>query len=327
MFARVRAARRALPVLALALALLATGCGASEEVATPSPEAESSSAEFPRTVTHDQGRTEIAAEPLRVVALDNSLVDAMVALDVPLVGGIGSYNDQTTFADYLGDAVADTVDVGPLAQPNLEQIVALQPDLIVSATVRHEALYEQLSGIAPTVFVATTGPTWKDNIRLMGEVTGKEDRADELLTAYEARAAALGAAINERAGDPTVSMVRFVDGPTRLYGRASYSGIVFADMGLARPAPQDVDEFAVEISEEEIALADADHIFVSVYSGAQDVADRFQANPLWPRLAGAQAGNVHPVRDAVWMTAVGLQGADLMMDDLAEIFGVDPQRS
>lgn len=39
-----------------------------------------------------------------------------------------------------------------------------------------------------------------------------------------------------------------------------------------------------------------------------------------------KAGNVHEVADEIWMTSVSLQGAHLMMDDLAEIFGVDPMR-
>lgn len=321
--------RPALTAVAVVLLAAVTGCGSTggastSEGSSPSRDAAASESAFPRTIAHDQGETEIESQPQRVVALDNSLVEAVVALEVPLVGGIGSYRDQTGFPPYLGDAVADTEDVGPLETPNLEAIAALEPDLIVSASVRHEALYDELSAIAPTVFVETTGPIWKDNIRLMAEATGTEDQAEEVVGEYEDRAAALGKAINEKEGDPTVSMVRFLDGPTRLYANASFSGIVFQDMGLARPADQDVDEFAVEIGEEEIRKADANHIFVTVFSGGEEAADRFRRNPLWGELEGVKAGNVHEVEDAIWMTSVSLQGAHLMMDDMAEIFGVDP---
>lgn len=307
------------------------GCGASEPGATANPNSGSTSvgpaSAFPRTVDHHQGETVINAKPERVVALDNSLVEAVVALDAPLVGGIGSYRDQTGFPPYLGDAVSETEDVGPLETPNLEAIAALKPDLIVSASVRHEALYDELSAIAPTVFVETTGPIWKQNIKDMGEALGVEAQAEEVLTKYEARAKKLGQAINDKASNPTVSMVRFLDGPSRLYANASFSGIVFQDMGLARPKAQDVDEFAVEIGEEEIRKADADHIFVTIYSGGQDAAERFRRNPLWSKLDGVKAGNVHEVADEIWMTSVSLQGADLMMDDMAKIFDVDPMKS
>ena len=40
-----------------------------------------------------------------------------------------------------------------------------------------------------------------------------------------------------------------------------------------------------------------------------------------------QSGNVHDVDDAIWMTSVNLHGANLIMDNLAKTFDVDPMRS
>ena len=119
-------------------------------------------------------------------------------------------------------------------------------------------------------------------------------------------------------------MVRFLTDQTRLYQRASFSGIVLDDTGLARPSSQDdVDAFAVEISEERIPDADADHVYLTVSASdqARQAQQRFTANPLWSRLTG----QVFLVDDAVWGLAVGLQGAQAMLDDLARTFGVDPQ--
>ena len=46
------------------------------------------------------------------------------------------------------------------------------------------------------------------------------------LESYETQAAELGAAIQEAYGEmPTVSVVRFVAGPTRLYQKATFSGV------------------------------------------------------------------------------------------------------
>jgi iron complex transport system substrate-binding protein len=317
--------RTAVAVSAFALVGLAA-CG---EGAAGSGSASGSQADagFPRVVTHHKGDTKVEHKPRRIVALDNSLVEAVVALEQPLVGGIGSYRDLEGFPPYLGDAVKDTEDVGPLESPNLEAVAALEPDLIVSATVRHDALYDELSAIAPTVFVETTGPTWKDNIRKVAEALGEEKKADEVLGGYEKRAATIGEAINEKAGNPTFSVVRFLDGPTRLYAKASFSGIILQDMSIARPEDQDVDEFAVEIGEEQIRKADGDHIFVTTYSGGQPAKERFLRNPLWKELEGVKAGNVHDVDDAIWMTSVSVQGAHLVMDDLAKLFQVDAAKS
>ena len=328
---RQTAARRiAVAVTALALAAGLAACGstarpdtAKADTATPGAATE---AGFPRRVTHDKGDTELATKPQRIVALDNSLVEAVVLLQRPLVGGIASYRNQKTFPDYLGEAVRNTKDIGPLDNPNLELIASLKPDLIVSATVRHDALYDKLSKIAPTVFVKTTGPIWKDNITLLGKALGEEQRATRALADYQARATRIGTAVNAKAGNPTVSVVRFLDGPTRLMAHASFIGIILRDAGLKRPASQDKDTFAEEISEERIELADADRIFVTTYAGGNDRKAKFQANPLWQRLKAVQARQVHEVPDELWMTSVSVQGAHFVLDDLARVFAVDPAK-
>ncbi|OPC83567.1 iron siderophore-binding protein [Embleya scabrispora] len=332
---RRRRARLGLAALAIALTAGLTACGEGSddkaEGAGGSTAASSggaaSTASFPRTITHDKGTTTIKEKPKRVVALDNSLVEAVAGLDVPLVGGIGSYRDQKGFPARLGDAVKNTKDVGPLDSPNLEQIALLKPDLIVSATVRHDQLYAQLAKIAPTVFVKTTGPTWKDNVKLVGRALGEDDKAGAKLTAYETRAKKIGDAINTKANKPTVSIVRFVDGPTRIYLSKTFSGIILSDMGLARPENQrDPEKFNIELSEEQIGQADADHIFMTTFSGGEERKNKFLANPLWQRLKAVQAGHVYEVKDESWMTAVSLQGADVILDDLARTFGVDPAK-
>jgi iron complex transport system substrate-binding protein len=326
-FTRPTAYRAALAAAAVALLAACGGTSDSTGTDTQAAAAEQRDSPFPRTITHDKGQTEIPARPERIVALDNSLVEAVVLLDRPLVGGISSYRDQTGFPDYLGDAVADTEDVGPLEQPDLEAIAALEPDVIVSATVRHDALYDELSKIAPTVFVKTTGPQWRENITFLGEALGAEDKAAEELTEYKEHAKAVGNAINAEADNPTISIVRFLDGPTRLMAASSFIGHILSDAGLARPEPQAVDEFAVEIGEEQIRLADGDYIFVTSFSGGEPAKERYLRNPLWGELEAVKAGNVHDVRDEIWMTSVSVQGAHQVLDDLAETFDVTPANS
>jgi len=315
--------------LIVAAGALLAGCGTTsteKPTSDPSKPAAGGSS-FPRTITHDKGTTKIAARPQRIVALDNSLVEAVVLLKQPLVGGISSYRDLKGFPPYLGDAVKKTTEVGPMESPDLEAIAALKPDLIVSATIRHDAIYDELSKIAPTVFVKTTGPQWQQNITTLGGALGAEDQATEALADYKVRAKQVGAAINAKAAKPTISVVRFLDGPTRLMQKATFIGMILSDAGLARPKSQDVEDFALEVGEEQIRQADGGHIFVTSFSGGSAAKERFERNPLWKQLKGVQAGNVHDVRDEIWMTSVSVQGAHLVLDDLAKTFGVDPARA
>jgi iron complex transport system substrate-binding protein len=316
------------------LLLLAAGCGSAGGREQQATDGDATQGPFPRTVAHAMGETEIPAQPRTIVALDNTFVDAAYSLGMP-VAGFTTFDGSKELPGYLAEEfpelAAQAEYVGTLEDPNLETIAAMQPDLIISAKVRHEQIYDELSRIAPTVFSETTGVVWKDNLRLLAEATGKQQPADQKISAYEQRAQAIGDAIRNKLGrNPTISIVRFVGGgPVRLYYKSSYAGVVLEDAGLARPPSQDVfdpEKIMTEISEERIPMADADHIFVTVYDdpsgAAREDAQRFRTSPLWGQLSG----QIHEVSDTIWMTAVGLQGAQQILDDLAEAFEVDPAR-
>ncbi|MCT9933541.1 iron-siderophore ABC transporter substrate-binding protein [Planotetraspora sp. A-T 1434] len=328
---------RALAVGAL-LFLGVAACGSSTTVSSSTDSGGTSTGAggpYPRVIHHAMGDTEIKSEPKRVLALDQSFVDAVLTLGTEVIGYTTYRSIEGGLPSYLAPVMAkakNAVSVGTLQAPSLEKIAALKPDLIVSAKVRHEALYGRLSQIAPTVFSETTGAIWKDNLRLVGRALGKEALAEQKIADYQARAAKIGEEIKAKNGGtpPTISIVRFAGEPTaRLYVEKSYSGIVLKDAGFVRPEGQPTvsDAIAVDLSEERIPEMDADHIFVSAYddpaAAAAPVKQKFEANPLWNRLKGEK----HEVSDTTWMTAVGIQGAHAILDDLAMIFGVALTRS
>ncbi|MFC4060694.1 ABC transporter substrate-binding protein [Planomonospora corallina] len=321
-------------VLALGLAACGSDTPAAEDGPAGAAPASASAggAAYPRTVKHAMGQTEIPAQPQRVVALDQSFVDAVLTLDTEVVGYTVYRGIDEKLPDYLApvmDQGRNAKVVGTLEAPSLEQIIALKPDLIVSAKIRHEALYEKLSQIAPTVFSETTGAIWPENLRLMGQALGKEELAETRLKEYKDRAAKIGEAIKAKEGEmPTVSVARFAGEPTvRLYVENSYSGLVLKDVGFPRPEgqPTTTETIMVPISEENIPQLDADHIFVVSYDDPEvkAIQEKFQTNPLWGKLEGEQ----HVVEDTTWMAAVGLQGAHVILDDLAKIFEVDPAKT
>ncbi|PRX45475.1 iron complex transport system substrate-binding protein [Prauserella shujinwangii] len=325
-----RSRRTGLTAAALAVLALAACSPPSEQAADPSAANQEG---FPRTIQHAMGETTIEQRPQHVAALDSSYVDAALALETKVVA-YTKYPTTDGFPAYLGDDTRfgeDARMIGQLSSPDVEQLYDVRPDLIVSAKVRHEELYGELSNIAPTVFSETTGATWKENIRLLAKALGKEDLAERKIGAYEQRAREIGQAIEEKTGSmPTYSLVRFVEGePTvRLYSSKSFPGIVLSDVGLTRPAnqPDTKDQIAVDLSQERIRDLDADHVYVSNYADetqqAEDPKAKFQSNPLWQTLNG----EITDVDDDTWYVSVSLQGAHQMLDDIAKQFGVDPAR-
>ncbi|MCA1700124.1 MAG: iron-siderophore ABC transporter substrate-binding protein, partial [Actinobacteria bacterium] len=229
--------------LSMCVTLLATlflvACGNDDATEAKSGASESAAT---RTVKHAMGITKITGTPKRVVVLDTGELDSAVALGVKPVGAVEAIAGDGLPA-YLGDAVKGVKLVGTIEQPNVEAIAALAPDLILSSKVRHEAIYDQLARVAPTVFSEEVGVTWKENFALHARALGTVDEAGRLQAEYEDKAGELGAALGDKRSDTTVSVVRSVGDEVRIYLKANFLGTILEDAGLPRPKAQDKDEF------------------------------------------------------------------------------------
>lgn len=270
--------------------------------------------EFPRTVTHAMGETTLKARPERVIVLDVGEFDNVVSLGVEPVGYAPTEGDEG-IPEYLKDGAGSPSSVGTINGLNLEAIAALEPDLILGSQLRAADKYDELSKIAPTVFAIRPGFTWKENFRLNAAALDRSAAAEKALGAYDTKVKALSADIG--ADKPTVSMVRYMPGKIRLYAKASFVGTILDDAGLPRPANQQINDLAVEVSPEKIDEADADWIFTGVYGDPKATKrDTARSNPLWKNLKAVESGQAEDVPDETWYLGLGVTAAELVLDDL-----------
>jgi iron complex transport system substrate-binding protein len=270
-----------------------------------------------RTITHAMGTTEVPAVPQRVVVLDTGEVDNALALGAPIVGA--PVAEVLEYQAYLAEQLDGIADIGTISEPSLEAILALKPDLILGSKQRYEAIYDQLATIAPTVFVESLRVPWQDNFRLHAEALGKTTEAEQLLAAYAERTAAVQAAIGT--DPPTISVIRFRPDQVRLYLKSSYIGYILQDVGLPRPPSQDAATFSAEIGLEQIADVDADYIFITGYAQDDSELATFLESPLWQTLGAVQNERAIDVDDDHWIAGLGVQSANLVLDDLERILG------
>jgi iron complex transport system substrate-binding protein len=122
----------------------------------------------------------------------------------------------------------------------------------------------------------------------------------------------------------TVSVVRFTAGQTRIYQLNSFSGVILKQLGFQRPENQNKNEFAIQVSREQIPDMDAEILFYLTYnkgnnqSGTQ-LEKEFTSDPLWKKLKAVQQQNAFKVDDIVWNTAGGVLAAHQMLDQIAQI--------
>ncbi|WP_393059664.1 ABC transporter substrate-binding protein [Streptomyces sp. LN549] len=312
--------RRGIPLGALALTgvLALSACGSSDSDSDSSAKTDAATT---HTVKTAMGDVKVPVAPKRVVVLDTGELDSALTLGVQPVGATHSATEDG-FPTYLpADKTKKLTEVGEIANPNMETVASLKPDLILTSKVRDGDRYEQLSAIAPTVMTESTGTAWKENFQVHAEALGKQAEAKKIVAAYDAHVAKVTEAIGgkEKAAAKDVNFVRFVEGADiRIYGKQNYIGSILADLGMGRPAITDKakDGFSYDVSPEKIDLADADVVFTSTY-GDPDKAGttKTMKSGLWKGLTAAKNGKVFKVDDRLWIAGIGYTAAGQILDE------------
>ncbi|SDU83539.1 iron complex transport system substrate-binding protein [Microlunatus sagamiharensis] len=220
------------------------------------------------SVEHTFGTATIPAKPQRVVVLGVTDVDTVLALGTTPVATTG----YAFFPDRLGPwaealVTGDKPEVLQSdSEPNLEQVAALAPDLIVGVSAGFDdGVYAQLSQIAPVVArpagVAAYTASRNDATRLIAKAMGEVDRAEELIATADA---AFDAAVeaNPRFAGATATAVLPYQNQYGAYLSGDARGQVLDQLGFELPAEiaalDKGDSFFVPVSSERVDLLDGD---------------------------------------------------------------------
>jgi len=178
-------------VLGTLVALALTAC--SSDPATES----SDTAAATVTVEDNFGTQTVTVPPESVVATDNSTFETLDTWGVPLAAGAVSLMPKTI--SYTEDD--SIVDLGSHREPNLEAVVAVEPDLIINGG-RYAQFREQFEELAPDATIVEVAPRdgedfaeeLKRGTTVLGEIFAKEAEAQELNDALDASIARVQAA-------------------------------------------------------------------------------------------------------------------------------------
>ncbi|WP_329582646.1 iron-siderophore ABC transporter substrate-binding protein [Kitasatospora sp. NBC_01250] len=305
-------------VLGAALATALGSCRRAPAVRPPQP-VNTATAAATATVTAATGAVAVPGRPLRVVALDTAELDSAMTLGITPVGACRAAYDTGLPGYWPTTRLAEVADAGTIGTPDLDRIGALRPELILGNALRDGAHFEALRAIAPTVLSRTTGYPWKDNVQLHSRALGRPVEADAVAAAYRGQIAATSRALGGpgATGGRRVSLVRFVPGGRiRLYGRQSFLGTILADLQLGRPDAQNVDQFDVEITPDQLAGADGDVLLYAVHGGPAAAAAAVLTGPAWHALGAVRGHRAFPVDDQLWFEGIGYTGASLILAEL-----------
>ena len=324
---------RSLSVLII-LTLLAAACRGLDDtdVADPSegasvtqtPTAEAPA--YPRTITHLGGTDTLEEQPTNVITLGFSPTDVAVGLGVIPVGAFTN-SKQEPFGTHAPLAeYADQIESIGVFEINLEVIAALQPDLIVGLSwIEGFKGYDEMKKVAP-VMVLDPVAHWTSWLEDVAYALGLEDKADEIIATYEARAAEVDALIPD---GTEVALVSPTDGGIEVNGPYSAAGQIALDAGLEVLTITDGaidwqgetggDVVWTELSKERIEEVTSPTMIVLTIRPGQ--FDEVKSDPLWTRLPAFQNDAVYLVEEGEAWFQPGPLGAMFALDQIASFYG------
>ncbi len=276
----------ALAAMVLVSTIILAGCGGAQK---------EENAARPAVFTDDLGR-EVSLEeaPSRVVSVSPACTEILFAL------GLGEkVVGVTEYCDYPEEAL-EKEKIGTFTTPNLEAIVALQPDLVlatggVQAEVlgRMEELGLTVYAVNPTTFDETLA-----TILEVGELTGANKRAREVVTDMNQRAVKVARRVSEMeaAGKarPRVFFEIYYENNVWTVGKGSVISDLIRLAGgenIGDTESGDYYEFSVE------ALMSQNPQVYLVGSGSMFKPGDITSRPGWDRMEAVRSGRVYVIEE------------------------------
>lgn len=282
--------------------------------AAPSGAASSSaaSATGPVTVTDGRGRTvELPAPATKVIALEWGEAETLVSLGADLVGladpkGFSTWNTAVTLPEGVKD-------VGMRAEPSIESIMALEPDLVVLNGTASSALEKQLEGKIPVVFTKGSAAgqdleRLRSDVTLLAQATGKTAEGEKLLADMDAALAEATSRVEKAGatGTPFLMADGWKEGSViniRVFAKGSMVDEIATAMGLrnAWTQPGDAD-WGLMTTDVEGVSGMTDEKLRLFYSASEDdvFAEGLAANPIWKSLPFVKSQRIHKFTAGTW---------------------------
>ena len=301
----------ALVMIVLALA----GCGKTT----------SSSSATTKELTYNGQTYTVPKDPQKIAVLSNSILSMLYAVD-------GKAISRVSTTDALPPEIEALPVLGQTANINMEQLLGLNPDLVLGLENQHKKYESQLqSSKIPTVLINYDGI--KDNvplIKFLGALTNHEDKATTLANTYESNVNKVKDSV--KAQQPArVAVLRATGKGVTAETDAAITASMVKDLGMTNVVSTHLDKTTtdktVPYSLETLAADDPDIIFVVTMGKEEEITKAMKKamtdNPAWANLKAVQNNRVVYLPSKLFLLNPGLQTPEAMARLVKEAYGID----
>lgn len=212
-------------------------------------------------------------------------VEAMEDSIVLEVNPVGAITFSGKFPPLFESITKDAQSIGEKLEPNYETILSLKPDVILASSKFKPEVIEQLSKIATTIPYSHISTNWESNLRLLGELSGKQEQAEEEITKFKTDLEASKSQIGDSLKDKKVVAVRIREGELYIYPEAVFfNPVLYEDLGIAVPAEVKAAKAQELVSKEKFAEMNPDYVFIQFSPDENrdtpNALEEFQKDPI-----------------------------------------------
>ena len=265
-----------------------------------------------------KGEVKVPKDIKKVAIFDFGSLDTMDTLGVKVEIATATQSIPKSIEKYKEGAL----DVGTLQEPNLEKLNEFKPDLIIISG-RTEKYYDELSKIAPTIFVGLDAKNYMSDLNKtvtnLGKIFGKETEAANKLKELETEISEIK---KETANfDENILVLLTNDGKISAYGAGSRFGWIFTDLGL-KSSDENIkaSTHGQEVNFEYISEKNPDIIFyvdrAKITGGSKGGSDTLN-NDLVLKSEAGQSNKVISLDPEAWyLMAGGLSSTRLQLNEI-----------
>ena len=265
-----------------------------------------------------KGEVKVPKDIKKVAIFDFGSLDTMDTLGVKVEIATATQSIPKSIEKYKEGAL----DVGTLQEPNLEKLNEFKPDLIIISG-RTEKYYDELSKIAPTIFVGLDAKNYMSDLNKtvtnLGKIFGKETEAANKLKELETEISEIK---KETANfDKNILVLLTNDGKISAYCAGSRFGWIFTDLGL-KSSDENIkaSTHGQEVNFEYISEKNPDIIFyvdrAKITGGSKGGSDTLN-NDLVLKSEAGQSNKVISLDPEAWyLMAGGLSSTRLQLNEI-----------
>lgn len=224
--------------------------------------------------------------PKEVTKIATASLESMEDAAVLGVKPVGVVSVGGKIPQYLANELEGAESIGEKMQPNYETLLTLKPDVIMWTSKSPANITENLEKVATTFPYSHISIDWESNLRLMAELTGKQDKAEKIITQYNKDATEAKIEMSKNLKDKKVIVARIRGGSIFLYPQDVYfNSVIYEDLGLTVPEEIKLVKAQEMISLEKFAEMNPDYIFLQFEKSENTqntkALEELQHNAIW----------------------------------------------